>query len=137
MLVEELEIVTAVVKRVLHQMLDEVLCQVHIIIDVVECHLRLHHPELCKVSRGVGILRTESRSESVNLTQSGGAEFALELAAHCEAGLFSEEILRIINFSLLVSWDVFEVQGSDLEHLTRSLTVRSSDERGVEIIESL
>ena len=51
--VEELDVVIAVVKGILHKVLDELLCEVHVVLDVVECHLRLYHPELCKVAWSV------------------------------------------------------------------------------------
>ena len=51
--VEELDVVVSVVKGILHKVLDEFLREVHVVLDVVECHLRLDHPELCKVARSV------------------------------------------------------------------------------------
>ena len=55
--VEELDVVVAVVQRILHQVLDEVLGEVHVVVDVVEGHFRLDHPELGEVARGVGVLQ--------------------------------------------------------------------------------
>ena len=43
--VEELDVVEAVVKGVAHKVLDEVLGEVHIVLKVVEGHFRLDHPE--------------------------------------------------------------------------------------------
>ena len=48
--IEELDVIIAVVKGILHEILDELLCEVHVILDVVERHLRFDHPELCEVS---------------------------------------------------------------------------------------
>ena len=48
--IEELDILAAVVESVLNEVFDELLSKVHVVLDVVESHLRLDHPELSKVA---------------------------------------------------------------------------------------
>ena len=60
---------------------EERLGQVHVVGQVVEGHLRLDHPELGQVARGVGVLGAEGRAEGVDLAQGAGEDLRLELAA--------------------------------------------------------
>ena len=48
--VKELDIFAAVVESIFHKILDEFLCEIHVILDVIERHFRLDHPELGKVT---------------------------------------------------------------------------------------
>ena len=52
-LVEEFNIVLGIFKGVFHTELNEVLGKVHIIGNIVEGYLRLHHPEFGEVARSV------------------------------------------------------------------------------------
>ena len=40
---------------------------IHVALQIAKRHLRLDHPKLVGMPRGVGILRPERRSEGVNL----------------------------------------------------------------------
>ena len=125
------------VQGVLDEVFHELLGELHVVVDVVEGHFRLDHPELREVARGVGVLRPEGGAEGVDLAHGGGAELALELAAHGEAGLLAEEVLGEIHIALLVQRDVLEVHRGDLEHVAGALRVGFGDERGVQIDEAL
>ena len=135
--VQEFDIIVAVVKGILDKMLDEVLGQVHVLVDVIECHFGLYHPELGKVPWRIGVLCAERWAESIDLSKSGGSQFSLKLSAYGKGSLLSEEILGIVYSTLLVPWDVLEIERSNLEHLSGSLAVRLSDERGVQVNEPL
>ena len=132
-LVEELEVVLAVVQCPTHAILDEVFLKVHEVVQVDEASFGLHHPKLGKVARCVAVLGTEGGTEGVDGSQGGGAKLALELTAHGEACLLAEEVVRIDDASVLVLLQVIEVLGGHLEHLSRTLAVACSDEGGVEI----
>ena len=136
--VEELDVVITVLEGVLHKMLDEVLGKVHVVVNVIEGHLRLDHPELGQMAGSVGVLRTECGTEGVDLSQRSGSELALELAAHCEACLLPEEILGIVDSALLVARErLLKVQGRHLEHLAGTFAVGLGDEGSVEVYEAL
>ena len=137
LVVEELQVVHAVVQGVLDEVFHELFGEFHVVVDVVEGHFRLDHPELREVARGVGVLRPEGGAEGVDLAHGGGAELALELAAHGEAGLLAEEVLGEIDIALLVQRDVLEVHRGDLEHVAGALRVGFGDERGMQIDEAL
>ena len=76
---EELEVVHVVVQSILDQVFQHFLCQIHVVVDVVEGHFRLNHPELGQVAGSVGVLSTEGGSKSINLAQCCGGQFAFEL----------------------------------------------------------
>ncbi len=68
-LVEELQVVLAVVQCPTDTVFNEVFFQVHQLLLVEESHFRLHHPELCKVARRVAVLGAEGGSEGIDGTQ--------------------------------------------------------------------
>ena len=132
-LVEELEVLAAVVERPFHAELDEVLFEVHEFGKVDEGHFGLHHPELSQVARGVAVLGAERGTEGVDGTQGGGCKLAFELSAHGEGSLLAEEVVGVDDVPLLVLLQVVEVLGSDLEHLAGTFAVAGGDEGCVEI----
>ena len=67
-LVEELQVVLAVVQGPLHAVLDEVFLKIHQLVLVDEGNLRLDHPELSQVARRITVLSAESRTEGVDGT---------------------------------------------------------------------
>ncbi len=67
--------------------------QVHVVGQVAERHLRLDHPELGQVPRGVGVLRAERGAEGVDLAQRAGEDLRLQLAADGQIGRPVEEVL--------------------------------------------
>ena len=83
-LVEELEVVLAVLERPVDAVLDEVFLEVHQVGEVDERHLGLYHPELSQVAWSVGVFGTEGGTEGVDGTQGSGTELTLELSAHGE-----------------------------------------------------
>ena len=62
---EEFKIVHAVGECIVDAVFDEVLGEVHVVGDVIECHFGLDHPELRKVAGSVGVFGAESRAEGV------------------------------------------------------------------------
>ena len=82
---------------------------------------------------GVGILRAEGRSECINIAECLGIGLTVELTAYCQAGLFFEEILAVIHFSLRGSRKFFHIQSGDAEHFTGTFTVAACDQWGVHI----
>ena len=83
-LVEELEVVLAVLERPVDAVLDEVFLEVHQVGEVDERHLGLYHPELSQVAWSIGVFGTEGGAEGVDRTQGSGTELTLELSAHGE-----------------------------------------------------
>ena len=49
--------------------------------------------------------------------------------------MFAEEVLLVVNRTILGTGDVVEIEGGDIEHLAGTLRIGSSDQRGVEVEE--
>ena len=136
-LVEELQVVLAVVECPLYTILDEVFLEVHQVVHIDEGHLGLYHPELSQVAGRIGVFGTEGGTEGVDGTQGSGSELALKLSADSERSLLAEEIIGIDNLALLVLLQVVEVLGGHLEHLSGTLTVAGGNQRCMEIEEAM
>ena len=79
---------------------DVVLREPHVVVEIRENQLRLNHPELRQVPRGERILRTERRTESVDVGESTGTNLSLQLTGDSEEGSLAEEIFRVINLAI-------------------------------------
>mmetsp|Transcript_34352 Transcript_34352/g.96851 ORF Transcript_34352/g.96851 Transcript_34352/m.96851 type:complete len:338 (+) Transcript_34352:133-1146(+) len=100
-LLEEFQVVHAVLQHVSAAMPDVIFSQGHVVEDVSEGQLGLDHPELCQVARGVGVLGPEGRPEGVHAGQGTRVVLALQLAAHREVCLGVEEVLRVVHLAIL------------------------------------
>ena len=134
-LVEELEVGQVVVEHIPDEVLDVVLREIAVVVDVSERDLGLDHPELGKVSSGVGVLRAERRAERVHPVDGEGVGLCAELAAHREESRLSEEVLRVVDGSVVGAWRGRRVECRDPEHLADSLSVTRCDQRRVQIEE--
>ena len=66
---------------------DEVLGEVHVLLEVHERDLGLHHPELGEVAAGLALLGAEGGAEAVDLAERRGGGLDVELARLGEVGL--------------------------------------------------
>mgnify|MGYP001646557849 CR=1 FL=1 len=134
--VEEREVVGAALHDGGNDVFYHRLHDLKVAVEVAERHLRLDHPELGGVARGVGILGAEGGTEGVDVAESHGEVLGVELAGDGQAGLLAEEVLRIIDLAILGLGDVLEVERRDLEHLARALAVGAGDDGGVDVGEA-
>ena len=131
--VEKREIVRAALHHAANDVLDHRFRHFHVAVEVAERHLRLDHPELGGVARGVGILGAERGAERVNVAERHGEVLGVELAGDGQARLLAEEILAVIDLAVLGAGRVFKVERRHLEHLARALAVGAGDDRGVDV----
>ena len=82
---------------------------------------------------GVGILGTESRSESIYVLECKSISLYIQLSAYGQVYRLTEEVLGVIHFAVLGLRHIVHVQSRYLEHLTGTLTVTAGDQRGVHI----
>src|SRR5659263_103963 len=75
--VKELQVFPAVVKSIFYEILEEILSQIHVVIEIPECHLRFYHPELCQVTGRVRVFCTECRAKCIYLSQGESTQFTL------------------------------------------------------------
>ena len=131
--VEKREIVRAALHHAANDVLDHRFRHFHVAVEVAERHLRLDHPELGGVARGVGILGAERGAERVNVAERHSEVLGVELAGDGQARLLAEKVLAVIDLAVGRSRRVLQIQRRDREHLTRALTVRAGDDGGVDI----
>ena len=134
--VEERQIVRAALHHAANDVLDHRFRHFHVAVEVAERHLRLDHPELGGVARGVGILGAERGAEGVNVAERHGEVLGVELAGDGQARLLAEEILAVIDLAVGRSRRVLQIQRRDLKHLARALAVGAGDDGGVDIDEA-
>ena len=92
-LVEEFEVLRAVLEHGGHAVLEVGLGARHVVRQVGEGHLGLDHPELGEVARRVGVLRAEGGAEGVHVAQRRGVRLGVELPRHGQEALLAEEVL--------------------------------------------
>ena len=134
--VEEVHLFRCVLHHVADHIFQHALCKDHVVFQICKCDFRLDHPELCGMTCGVGILRTECRSECVNVAECLCISFTVQLSAYGKVCLFSEEIFGVIHASVCVLWYIVQIHSCYLEHLSCTLTVTSCDQRCVYIYKS-
>ena len=117
--------------------LDERLGQVHVVVQVVEGHLRLDHPELGQVPRRVRVLGAEGRAEGVDLAQAAGEDLGLELAADGQVGRPAERSPGRKSTLPSLRGSLAEVERGDPEHLAGAFAVAGGDDRRVDVEEAL
>ena len=88
------------------------------------------------MTRRVGIFGAERRTERIGFAERLREGLRVELAADRQARLFLEEILRIIDRSVLVHRNVLLIQGRHLEHLPGSLRIVAGNQRRMDVDES-
>ena len=119
-------------RRMLHHIADHVfqhgLCHDHVVLQIRESQLGLDHPELCRMTGGVGILCAEGRSKCIHVAECAGKRLHVQLAADGQIRLFSEEILAVVHFAVLGLRHVVQIQCRHLEHLARTLAVTACNQ---------
>ena len=135
-LIEKLHFFRCMVKNILDHIFQHILCHLHIILEIGKGHLRLKHPELSRMSCGVGILCPEGRSESVNISKCLGKGLTVQLSTHGQIGWFPEKVLRKIHRAIGILWYISKRHGSNLEHFSGALAITSGNQRSIHINES-
>ncbi len=135
-LVEELHLLGRVVHDVADHVLEHVLRQLHIILQIGKAELRLDHPELRRVTGGVGLLRAEGGSESIYVAEREREGLHVQLTADGQVDGLSEEILAVIDRSVFRHRKLSHGQGRHLEHLAGTLRVTAGDDGRVDIGEA-
>ena len=58
-IVKEIHLLRRVLQHIIDDIFEHSFCQIHIVLEIRKCHLRLDHPELSRMACRVGILGTE------------------------------------------------------------------------------
>ena len=132
-LIEECQLVRAVIQQVADNILGHGLGGVHVGIQVSKCHFRLNHPELCGMAGIIALLCAEGRAKGVNLAQGHCHGLGFQLAGNRQVDRALEEVLAVIHLAVLGLGHIVQVQGSNLEHLACAFAVRTGKDGGVYI----
>lgn len=81
------------------------------------------------MAAGVGVLGAEGRAEGINLRQRTGVGFAVQLAGNGQERLFTEEVFVEIDFALIVTRQVFQIQRRHAEHFAGAFGIGGGDQR--------
>ena len=132
-LIEELHLLGRMLHDIADDVLEHILRQLHIVLEIGKCYLRLDHPELGGMARRIGILRAECRSEGIYITECHAVRLHVELTADRQIDGLSEEVPAVIHRAVLTSRHIVHIQRRDLEHLARALAVAACDDGRVHI----
>ncbi len=136
-LVEELHLLGAALQSLGDDGLHHFLGDFQDIRELGKGDFRLHMPELSHVALGVGVLGAERRAERVDLAESHGGDFALQLAGYREAGLLAEKVVLVVLLFGLALLGGIVALSRDLKHFAGTLGVGTGDERGVDVDETV
>ena len=140
--IEEVHLLRCILQHKIDHILQHSLCQIHIILKISKCTLRLDHPELCCKADSIRLnalikkLCTEGRSKGIYIAECLCKSLTVQLSADSKVGLFSEEVLAVIDLPLIIYRCIYKVKCSDLEHLSCTLTVTSCDQWCMHIYET-
>src|SRR5687767_9984326 len=84
----------------------------------------------------IRVFRTESRAESINITESSGAKFSFELTTYRKIGRASKKVFFKVNVSVFVFWCFIDGQCCYPEHFTSTFSIACCDDRGMHVNES-
>ena len=127
-LIEEIHLFRRIFQNIIDDIFQHGFGQGHIVIQVRKGHLRLDHPELCRMTGRVGIFCTEGWTKGINIPESHRKGLSVQLSADGQIRFFTKEILRIIHMTFLILRHIFRVQCRHTEHLTGSFTVTSGNQ---------
>ena len=79
---EKFHLVRAMLANIDNQIFHQLLREIHVAVQVAECHLWLNHPKFARVPRRVRVLGAKRWAKSVHFRQRASERFGFELAAH-------------------------------------------------------
>ena len=134
--VEEVQLIGRVVKQVADNIFQHVLLKLANVGKISEADLRLHHPELRRMTRGVAVLGAEGRAEGVDVAERSREGLGVELSADGQGSHLAEEIFVVVDFTFIGLRNVIEIHGRELEHLAGAFSIGSGHDRSVDVNKS-
>jgi hypothetical protein len=131
-LVEEGEILVALLQQRLEDVLQQRFRQRRVIGQIREGDLRLDHPELGEVAAGVGVLGAKSRAERIDLGERQAVGLDIELARHGQEGFAAEKVLGEVDLAVRRARQIGEVEGRDAKQGPCPLGVGRGDDGRVD-----
>ena len=131
--VEELHFFRCFFEYKIDDIFDHIFCDIQIIFQFRERHLRFDHPEFGRMAGGIGVFRAERRSECVNIAECQREDLCFQLSGYRQVGLLAEEVLAVIDLAVFCTRQVVEIQRRYLEHFTGALRVAGCDLRRMHV----
>ncbi len=88
------------------------------------------------MARSIGVFCTECRTKRINSSQCRSSKFTFQLSGNRQTGLLTKEVVIINDRTGFILLQIIEVLRCYLEHLSGTFTVRSRDDRCMEIDET-
>ena len=67
--IKEVHLLRRIFQHITDHIFQHAFCQHHIIFQISKSHLRLYHPEFCRMTGGIGILSAESRTKGIDIPE--------------------------------------------------------------------
>ena len=81
------------------------------------------------MTTGVRVFCTERRAKGINFGQGAGVGFTVQLTGNGQEGFLTKEVFVEIDFALIVTRQVFQIQRRNTEHFTGTFRIGSGDQR--------
>ena len=105
-LLEKREVLVAVLQHVRQTVLQVRFRAVHVVVEIREGELGLHHPKLGEVARRVRVLRAKRGAKRVHVAHRARVNLRVELPGDGQVRGLTEEILRVVHRAGGVAGDV-------------------------------
>ena len=99
-----------------------------VIIEICKGDLRLDHPELTCMSRGIGIFCTEGRSKGIHITETKTEGLHIELSTYGEIGRFSKKLCIHIWGTIRKEFCFTDMLRSERKHFSSSFCIRTGND---------
>ena len=90
--VEKSHFIGTFFKHVFYNVFDHIASEIHIVLQIRKRDFRLNHPKFGSVAVGITLFRSESRSESIDVTKRKRKTLCVKLTADGQTGGFAEKV---------------------------------------------
>ena len=127
-LCKEFHIVGTVFEQIPENVLQEIPGQSGIVVEIGKSNFGLDHPKLRQVTARIGVFGAERRTKRIDARQRRRIRLDVELTRNGQMRGFAKEILRIVDFALVVARNIGKIERRNFEHIARALAVTARDE---------
>ena len=131
--VEEFEFLAAFGQKVLDDIAEHIVGQLHVVFQIGERDFRLNHPEFSRMALRVGMLCAEGRPKRIDFAESHRHRFAFQLTGNGQRCGMTKEILAEIHFAVFRTRNFIKVQRRHAEHFACAFAVAARDKRRVHV----
>ena len=134
-LIEKLQVFPAILENVANGIFEKLLGNAHVVLQVIERHFWLNHPEFGQMAWCVAVLGAEGGPKGINFGKIQGKYLGLHLAADRKICGSTKKVLLPIYVTVSGPGDILQIQRGDVEHLTGALAIGGGDDWGLDVDE--